>query len=200
LWDVNEAFGNFNMGMSLTTLQNLSMYYISTPGTNRPLYNKMLANTTYKAALTNEFCYMMNYFNNALLDPKIDSLKNLIMIDVQNDTNKFYTYNDFLNNITTNVNVSQGTGTITVPGIKSFIQARNTALVNELATWSCFVGVGETNSSINFVMFPNPANGAEVRIISPEEIKSLEVFNAILQNVMKVETQRTRVSIVHYTN
>lgn len=174
LWDVNEAFGNFNMGMTTTQLKNLSMYYVSSP-TNRPLYNKMLANTTYKTALTNYFCTYMNYFNNSLLDPKIDSLKNMIMVDVQNDTNKFYSYNDFLNNVNNDVVVSQGMGTITVMGIKSFITARNTALVNELATWNCFVGINEQAGN-NFIVYPNPVLGDDVTITSEREVKSLELY------------------------
>jgi len=174
LWDVNEAFGNFNMGMSVPTLENLSMFWISSPATNRPLYNKMLANTTYKAALVNEFCYMLNYFNNNLLDPKIDSLKNLIDADVQSDTNKFYSYADFLTNQTTDVTK----GTFTMPGIKSFIQVRNNALVNELATWSCFVGIDQQEIDRSFVLFPNPSAGGSVTISSPHEINSAEVFNA----------------------
>jgi spore coat protein CotH len=183
LWDVNEAFGNFSMGMSNSTLKSLSMFYISNPP-SRPLYNKMVGNTTYKAALVNEFCYMMNYFNNALLDPKIDSLKNLIMADVQNDTNKFYSYNDFLNNITNDVVVQQGTGTQTIMGLKSFIQARNAALVNELATWNCFVGLVEAASPAAFALFPNPA-AQQVSITAPAGIFTVEILDITGQAVQR---------------
>ncbi|HEU4718639.1 MAG TPA: CotH kinase family protein, partial [Bacteroidia bacterium] len=41
-WDVNEAFGNFNMGMQIPQLQALPYNYLSQP-INRPLANKMLA-------------------------------------------------------------------------------------------------------------------------------------------------------------
>ncbi len=195
LWDINEAFGNFNMGMSVTTLQNLSMYYLSNP-TNRPLYNKMLANTQYKADLTTQYCNMVPYFSNALLDPKIDSIKNLIMTDVQNDTMKFYSYNDFLNNINSNVTVPQGMGTFTVPGIKSFIAARNTALVNELATQGCFVGITENVSGGSVMLFPNPSNGNSVKVVSKEEIRSIEVFNAAGSKITEVkDTGRTEYSL-----
>lgn len=176
LWDVNEAFGNFNMGMSVNTIQNLSMYYLSNP-TNRPLYSKMLANTQYKADLTTQYCNMVPYFTNALIDPRIDSIKNVIMTDVQNDTMKFYTYNDFLNNINNTVTVTSGM-TFTMPGLKSFISARNTALVNELATQGCFVGVKENVDASNFILFPNPASASEVKIVSQDVIRSLTVYTA----------------------
>lgn len=175
LWDLNEAFGNFSMNMTPATLKNLSMFWISNP-TGRPFYNKMLGNATYKSALVDEFCYMMNYFNNTLLDPRIDSLKNLIMADVQNDTNKFYTYNDFLTNITSDVTAQQGPGTITIMGLKTFIQDRHAALVNELAAWNCFVGMHEHAAAPGFVIFPNPAQES-VRIISPEEIHEVSVHD-----------------------
>jgi len=186
IWDVNEAFGNFNMGMSVSTLENLSMFWISSPQTNRPLYNKMLANATYKNALVNEFCNMMNYFNNNLLDPKIDSIKNLIMLDVQNDTNKFYTYNDFL----TNINSDVTKGTFTMPGIKSFIQVRNNALVNELATWNCFVGMEETKNSTSFVLFPNPSGDGGVNVISPSEISRVEIYDATGVKLREIKDPR----------
>lgn len=174
LWDVNEAFGNFNMGMSVSQMETLSMFYISNPPANRPLYNKMLANTTYKSALVQEYCTMMNYFNNAALDPVIDSLKNLIDADVQNDTNKFYSYSDFLNNINSTVVA----GPFSIIGIKPFIQARNTFLVNELASFSCFVDVMENNFKTDFSLYPNPASTELVNITAKEEIALLELFNA----------------------
>ncbi len=187
LWDVNEAFGNFNMGMSTTTIQNLSMFWISSPATNRPLYNKMLANATYKTALVNEFCTMMNYFNNALLDPKIDSLKNLIMTDVQNDTNKFYTYNDFLNNINSTVVVGGGMGTFNIIGLKPFIQNRHTAITNELATWNCFVGINENKAADSFELFPNPSQGNLVTVIAPAEITGIEIYNLAGSKLVEIK-------------
>jgi spore coat protein CotH len=39
-WDVNEAFGCFNMGMSVSQLENLSISYLPT---NRPMSQKMMA-------------------------------------------------------------------------------------------------------------------------------------------------------------
>ncbi|MGZ3864669.1 MAG: CotH kinase family protein [Bacteroidia bacterium] len=174
LWDVNEAFGNFNMGMTVSQMEALSMFYISNPPANRPLYYKMLANATYKSALVQEYCTMLNYFNNTLIDPVIDSLKNVIATDVQNDTNKFYSYNDFLNNINSTVVA----GPFNIIGLKPFIQARNAALTNELASFSCFVGMNENNSRFAFAMYPNPVQSGQFSIECGEEIKTVEIFNS----------------------
>ncbi|MDQ3048985.1 MAG: CotH kinase family protein, partial [Bacteroidota bacterium] len=81
-WDVNEAFGNFKMGLTTTQVQNLSLFHVSTPSANRPLVQKMLLNSTYKNALANTVCEWLQYdFSNTNLDAKIDSLANAIRVD-----------------------------------------------------------------------------------------------------------------------
>src|ERR1051326_1214656 len=55
-WDVNEAFGNFSQGMSISQMENLSIFYISSPTQNRPLEVNMLANSTYKNNYIWELC------------------------------------------------------------------------------------------------------------------------------------------------
>ena len=179
LWDVNESFGNFNMGMSIAKIEAMCIFFISNPATNCPLYNKMLANTTYKAAYITEICNMANYFSNAMLDAKIDSLKNLIAPSVLADTLKFYTYNDFLNNVNNDITIVGNPGGNNIAGIKSFITARHNALVTELASQNCFVGINVVTNNFSFAVFPNPVNGNSVTVSSAEELKTIELFNAL---------------------
>jgi hypothetical protein len=159
-WDVNEAFGNFTMGMTLTQIEQLSMFYVPNPSGNRPLHSKLLANTNYKQKLVNEFCHLMNNaFSIDLLEPKIDSLVNVIRPHVYNDTKKFYTNQNFEDNITSNVTVGGGPGGGTLAGIKSFIVNRSTFLNQELQAWNCFLNIQDKETQNDHLMvYPNPSN------------------------------------------
>jgi spore coat protein CotH len=176
-WDVNEAFGNFNMGMTLTQIKNLSMYYVSST-TSRPLCTKMLANTAYKAALTQEFCeQIQNSFSNTLLDPKIDSLANAIRADVYADTLKSYSNQNFEDNIVMDINLPGGPGVGgNFAGLKPFITARKQAITTELASNGCYVSVNEHELPLQIEVFPNPANSI-LSFSSPVEIKTVRVFS-----------------------
>lgn len=180
LWDVNEAFGNFNMGMNISQMESLSMYFMSNPGGNRPLYSKMLANTSYKAKLTEQFCNMVPFFTNALLDPKIDSIKQLINADVLADTLKFYSYNDFINNINSDITSSGPPPSGgTTAGLKSFIQARHNFLVNELASNNCTAGLNESASLKTLNLSPNPSNNGNVLIKSDAIFNNVKVIDVV---------------------
>ncbi|HET6991905.1 MAG TPA: CotH kinase family protein [Bacteroidia bacterium] len=151
-WDVNESFGNFQMNMNLSQLENLNYDYLSQPA-NRPLAEKMLADATYHQMYISAFCNMMPDFTNAKLDPKIDSLANLIRADVYADPNKFFTNQQFEDNITMNVG--------NTAGIKSFITARATSLSSQLQPYGCWTGVTENNPAPEtFAIFPNPSSSS----------------------------------------
>lgn len=148
-WDVNEAFGNFNMSMSIPQIQNLNYDYLG-QASNRPLGQKMLADATYRSMYISSLCAMSADFTNANLDSKIDSLVNLIRPDVYADPNKFFTNAQFENNIIMNVN--------NTPGIKTFIMARNASLTTQLAPFGCWLGTNETMTAVSQLsVFPNPS-------------------------------------------
>jgi spore coat protein CotH len=158
-WDVNEAFGNFQMGLTITQLKNLSMYWVSNPSSNRPLVQKMLANTTYKDELTATFCNWIEYdFSNMALDAKIDSLANAIRTAVYDDTKKFYSNAQFESNLTSDISVTGSPGLNTIMGLKNFISSRRNAIVAELATQGCVIGINENKKENDFNFYPNPAS------------------------------------------
>lgn len=175
-WDVNEAFGNFNMGMSLTQLKNLSIYYVSST-TNRPLYNKMLANTQYKAEYTTELCTQVeNYFLSSKIDELIDSLYNKIKPDVYADTLKSYSNQNFEDNIIMDISLPGGPGTGgTFAGLKPFITSRRTAVLNELALNGCYIGMNEVSGTVPVQLYPNPASEA-VKFTAAESPLSAIIF------------------------
>lgn len=150
VWDCNETFGNFNMGMSIPQLENLSLSFIPNPASSRPLTNRMLQNNTYHNNYINTVCnFVANYFSNAYFDPKIDSLYNVIKPHVYADTKKVYSNQQFENNINQTVMGN-------IPGLKSFIANRRTSLVNQLAAYGCIMDVNEQTHELMFQIYPNP--------------------------------------------
>lgn len=189
-WDVNESFGNFNMGMTGTQLKNLSMFFVSSPPGNRPLVQKMLQNNTYKTEFITTICQWLNYdFSNAALDGKIDSLANAIRTAVYADTKKFYSNQQFEDNLTTDITTSgppPGGGTIL--GLKSFITARRNSLTTELAMNNCFVGIDENHPFTNTVLvYPNPAyNQVTIVFNGKEKENRITFFNTLGQETKTI--------------
>ena len=159
VWDVNEAFGNFRMSLSLTQIENLSTFYLPSPANSRPLEDKMLQNVLYKQALADLMCtYLSGDFDpDNWIFGHIDSLKIVIQPHVFADTNSAYTNQMFTTNIDTVVSVGGGPGGGTISGLKSFVRHRSTFLWNELAAWGC-LPLTTTESEIALLkVFPNPA-------------------------------------------
>ncbi|HTF02578.1 MAG TPA: CotH kinase family protein [Bacteroidia bacterium] len=173
-WDVNETFGNFNMGMTPVQLKDLAYDFIDQPN-SRPLAVKMLADPTYHQTYIYTYCYLMQDFNNAYLDPYIDSLANVIRTDVYADTNKFYTDQNFEDNLTMDIVVSGGPGGFNILGLKNFITSRRASLETQLASFGCYLAVEEPKTeSAALSLFPNPV--ADVLFIEIPEWSNNELF------------------------
>ncbi len=156
-WDENETFGNFNMGMTPTQLKNLAYDFVDQPN-NRPLATKMLADATYHQMYINAFCYLMQDFSNTNLDPYIDSLANQIRTDVYADPNKFYTNQNFEDNMTIDI-VGSGPNGGNILGLKNFISARRSSLETQLAPFGCYLSVEDLSpSEPTLLVYPNPAS------------------------------------------
>jgi hypothetical protein len=176
-WDVNEAFGNFNMGMSLAALQNLSIFFIASPASSRPLYQKMLADTAYKSAYVSAYCSILNSFSNVLWNGKIDSIKNMIKDEVNGDPNKFFTYQQFLDNIEMDIDVPGTPGGSAIAGLKTFITTRRNFLLTELAAQGCgTLTTPEVNNLPAIALFPNPAS-EYLTVTFSSGINEIELYN-----------------------
>jgi spore coat protein CotH len=178
MWDCNEAFGKFAMGMNVPQLESLSMFYTPTPSGSRPLQEKMLQNTLYQSTYINTICeFVTNYFTHTYFDPKIDSLANVIRPYVYADPHKPYTNQNFEDNINTTVG--------NAPGLKSFITNRRNSLSAQLAVNGCFLSIDETaNTNDGISLFPNPAK-EELRIQNSElRITGIEIYNTLGMQVL----------------
>jgi hypothetical protein len=177
-WDVNETFGSFTLGMNPTQLKTLPFDYVN-QSINRPLFVNMMADPTYHQVYVYTYCQLMADFNNAYLDPYIDSIANVIRTDVYADPNKFYSNSDFETNLTSDITGSGPNGG-NILGLKDFITARRASLETQLATYGCYVGTGETpmvNESLK--VYPNPATDI-MWVTTPDSWTGSEFTSEIL--------------------
>ncbi len=139
LWDLNMSIGSFRLsdggtsamsGLTISQAKNLNPCGLATYSiSQRPLIKKILLNATYKKmylahirTIVTENFITGDYYTRA------QQLHAIVDTSVQNDFNKFYSYNDFVKNIDTTVGGTAGM--IQYPGIKDFIQGRTTYLSN----------------------------------------------------------------------
>ncbi len=194
-WDVNEAFGCFNMGMSITQLENMSIFYIPNPSNGRPLTNNMLANSIYKNSYIWEVCNLVaTDFDTLFMNPRIDSLANKIRSYVYADPNKFYTNTQFETNI--NSNITSGGN---IPGLKSFLTNRRANVITELSSNGCFMGLPkDLNVNTEPVIYPNPNKGS-FNILNTEFPIELKVYNSLGQLVLNqiITNDRQELNLKH---
>jgi spore coat protein CotH len=173
IWDCNETFGKFSMGMSVSQLEMLSMFFIPSPAASRPLHDKMLQNTTYRSEYVNTICqYVSSFFTHSYFDPKIDSIANAIRPSVYADTHKSFTNQNFEDNINQTVMGN-------IPGLKSFITNRRNSLLAQLAANGCFVNVDEAPGLVQSVsVYPNPTTSSiTLESGNGNPIQSVTVYN-----------------------
>ncbi|MBI3520652.1 MAG: CotH kinase family protein [Bacteroidetes bacterium] len=159
-WDASTVFG-MDVPGTVASIESKSILYIEPSATDRPLANRMLNDVAYKNQYITFVCDFLNTFNPSVLNPKIDSLYNLIKADVYADPLKMFNNTQFDNNINSNITV----GSTTYPGLKSFIQNRSTNIQNELVTlgYNCSVILGINDSkqnNIDLMIYPNPTKGS----------------------------------------
>ena len=130
MWDLNMSFASFRFtdaslfydGFTiaesstldpLTHLNNISVY-------PRPLLRKLLENDSYKRMyIAHLRTIMEENFTNQEYATRGLELQNMLDVHVQSDTNKFYTYNDFIDNLNTTVS-----DLIDYPGITQLMDDR----------------------------------------------------------------------------
>ena len=128
VWDVNEAFGNFtnsgsgNLNISQEQTMSPWLHLNDVPW---PLINKLFTNPMFKRmyiahakTIVNENFTNNDYFTTA------QYLQTIVDAAVQSDIYKFYTYQQFLDNITNNVT----SGPQTIVGISNLMTERTTYL------------------------------------------------------------------------
>ena len=143
IWDLNMSFGGFRLtdatqsyfnGFDIPQAQNMDpLNFINNSFLSpRPLITKLLSDPRYqKMYLAHMRTIIEEHFSNQNYATRAQDLQNLISSDVQNDVNKFYSYNDFLDNINNQVTIPSSI----CPGITQLMNAREIYLSNY---WSNF--------------------------------------------------------------
>lgn len=131
VWDLNESFGQFSMTGTIR-LNNTTSKQQLTPllhenDADFPLIQKLLANSTYKRMyLAHCKTILLENFDNSTYLETAEEIQGLIDAAVQADNNKFFSYNNFIANLTSDVNAG---GRDTYSGISTLMDGRNSYLL-----------------------------------------------------------------------
>ncbi|MFM7903088.1 MAG: CotH kinase family protein, partial [Bacteroidota bacterium] len=128
---MNESFGCFtNSGagnLTLTQEQQMSPLLHET-NFQKPMISRLLGNPEYKRRYLAHMRTIINEnFANSSYVNKAQTLQTVINASVQADPNKFYTYTQFQNSITTGVTGGMGT----IPGLSQLMGPRTTWLLQQ---------------------------------------------------------------------
>lgn len=156
-WDANSCFGVFNNGMSISELQELSLFYIKQPSFNLPLIAKIYNNENLSQQYLNHVAnFLTDDFTVDYLYGQIDSLADMIRVDLYADTKKMFSNSEFEDNIefTTVIHEMKQ-----IPALKAFLAERIPSVINQLETHGISVQIDELSSgNTDFKLFPNPTN------------------------------------------
>ena len=162
LWDLNMSFGGFRLtdatqayfnGFDITQAQNMDPLIFLTNSflSPRPLITNLLGDSRHQRMyLAHMRTIVEEHFSNQNYISRGQYLQNLISTHVQNDTNKFYSYNDFLDNLNNQVAIPSSI----CPGISQLMDARSTYLSNY---WSSFTqpSISNIQTSPQTLIFGN---------------------------------------------
>ena len=138
LWDLNMSFGSFRLtdassiyfsGFDIAQAQNMDplLHHTQISVSPRPLLrNLFLSERNRKMYLAHIRTIVNENFANQSYAVRGQNFQNLIDTSVQNDTNKFYSYADFIANLNSPVTLV----TADCPGITQLMDARATYLSN----------------------------------------------------------------------
>lgn len=155
VWDLNESFGQFSRtgssNLNNTTSKQQLSHLLNENDSNYPLVKQLLSIPMFKRMyLAHYKTILLENFDNDSYFTTAQALKTLISPSVQSDVNKFYTYNNFLANITSDVSTGGGPMARTSPGITNLMDARSTyllGLTDFTQTEPAIINNGIANSS-----------------------------------------------------
>lgn len=132
IWDMNMSFGSFRESDASTNFQGLSiddakaldpLQHLSFSISPRPLIKNLLLDEYLKCRyIAHMRTIIEDYFRNGYYYQRAVAIRKIIDADVLADTNRFYSYNDFLLNLDTVVGGTAGMNLY--PGIRDLMEAR----------------------------------------------------------------------------
>lgn len=149
VWDLNMCFGGFPFAgqgptsMGNQTLSSMQQFPINHHSADDywPLIKGIQSNATWKRKYIAHIKTMFNeYISNNQYQNLANQYRTLIDNSVSNDVNKFYTYSQYQNSLTTDI----PNGAYTIPGISNLLSGRATYLLSQ----SEFTATSPTISNI----------------------------------------------------
>ena len=155
IWDLNESFGRFSStgtgNLSTTAAKQQMSHLLNANSANYPLVQKLLSVPMYKRMyLAHCKTILLENFDNNSYFTTGQTLQTLIAAAVQADGNKSFTYNNFLDNLTSDIGGGPGPGGGATPGITNLMNGRNNYLLG-LADFT------QTGPTISNILVSNPA-------------------------------------------
>jgi hypothetical protein len=132
IWDLNESFGTFSqtgtINLNSTTSKQQMSHTLHSSDAQWPLIQQLLSVPTYKKMYVAHMRTMLNEnFGDNSYYASAQALQAIINTTVNADVNKFYTYTQYQNNLTTDVT----SGMTNAPGITNLMNGRNTYLMSQ---------------------------------------------------------------------
>nr|WP_282959061.1 CotH kinase family protein [Desulfobacter hydrogenophilus] len=132
IWDLNKNFGAFSMlingpPLNVSGMQSLDPF-LNEENPSYPILNKILTNDTYKKMYVAHMKTIIEEnFEDDWYTTRAFEIQNIIDAYVEYDNNKFYTYDEFLNNI----EYSSGFGPNGIVGIAELMSSRITYIQSQ---------------------------------------------------------------------
>jgi spore coat protein CotH len=125
VWDLNESFGVFRnlQGTGLLTVAQMQQLdpFLRSTDTNYPIASKILSDSRRRRMYAAHMKTMVtDVITSGWYRDRAYAMQEIVDAHVQADPNRFYTYNDFLNNVTRSV----GSGPLAVVGLTELMNAR----------------------------------------------------------------------------
>jgi len=136
IWDLNESFGRFSQtgttNLNSTYSKQIMSHLLHNNDNTFPLVQKLLSTPTYKRMYLAHYKTILleNFENNSYYNTGLE-LQNTIDAAVQADNNKFFTYANFIDNLTDDIISGGGPQSSTTPGISNLMDGRNTYLLTQ---------------------------------------------------------------------
>ena len=154
VWDLNESFGRFSStgsgNLNNTAAKQQMSPLLNATNANFPLLQKLLAVPMYKRMYLAHCKTMLleNFDNDTYYNTGL-ALQATIDAAVQADVNKFFTYNNFISNLTADITGGGGPGGGSTPGITNLMDGRTDYLLG-------LTDFTQTQPGISSIALSNP--------------------------------------------
>lgn len=188
-WDYNLAFS--------TSQTDLIVDY-SIAMEDKQLVKKVQADPELRSSFFDHVCIQIdNYFTLANLEGYINTTSALIRPSLDEDPNKFYTITNFDQSLMNDISVQDSWGGWTqIPGLKSFIQNRQTTVQQQLNNYnhSCTsLDVSDLEAG-EVLIYPNPFS-TDFNIRASENITSFSIYSISGQELFRAEPMQKEAQV-----